>query len=395
VGGGDPVALFYWCMVAFFLLTSLLFADPDLLSGGRAAMEHGEYAQAERLFREQIAKTPHSAEALSNLGAVLAREDKLEEAVATYKKALAADPKLDAIYLNLGIAYFRAGRFEESASPLEQFLKTHPDELRARKMHSIALVESGHYKSGIAELDRLNIDKPNDPSILFALASAQVRAGDENRGKELLKQLEDMHLAPVPVHLLQGMLLYRSELYDEAERELQEALKLDPKSAPTLAALGRLRLRVNDDPAAIDLLERALAIQPQDAESNYQLGVLLSRNNQEDRGREYLKRAIEQRANYPDPMYFLGKLELSQNHDAAAVKYLEGASRLAPHQENITFLLARAYKQAGREDQAKSALAEFRRLQSERLKRDRAAINRAADPEGPLDPSVPVSEVPQ
>lgn len=373
-------------MFSFLLLASLLVANTDLLSDGRAAMERGEYAQAERLFREQIIKTPHSAEALSNLGAVLAREDKIDEAVAAYKSALAADPKLDAVYLNLGIAYFRAGRFEEALAPLQQFLQAHPDELRARKMHAIALVENGQYGRGVAELDRLNVEKPNDPSILFALASAQARAGDENRGKELLRQLEELNLAPGPVHLLQGMLLYRSKLYDDAERELQEALRLDPKSAPTLAALGRLRLRVNDDPAAIDLLQRALAIQPQDAESNYQLGVLLSRNGQGERGRKYLERALEQRAKYPDPMYFLGKLELSQNHNAAAVKYLEGAARLAPHQENITFLLARAYKQAGQDEQAKRALGEFRRLQDQRLQRDRAAM----DPERPLDPTVPM-----
>jgi predicted Zn-dependent protease len=183
------------------------------------------------------------------------------------------------------------------------------------------------------------------------------------------------------------MLFYRSKLYDAAERELEEALRLDPKSAPALAALGRLRLRVNDDPAAIDYLQRALAIQPQDAESNYQLGVLLSRNNQEERGREYLERALEQRTHYPDPMYFLAKIELKENHPAEAVNYLEKAALLAPHQENITFLLARAYKQAGQEERARKELAEFRRLQAERLKRDQAAIS----PDAPLDPTQPIA----
>ncbi len=350
-------------------------------------MEHGEYAEAERLFREQISKTPHSAEALGNLGAVLARENKLDEAISAYKRALTADPKLDAIYLNMGIAYFRAGRFEQAIDPLEHYLKFHSDEIRARQLHAISLVENAQYQRGVAELDRLNQEKPDQPAILFALAGAHIRAGDEERGKQLLQQLGSGNYPRGPVHLLQGMLFYRSKLYDDAERELKEALRLDPKSAPALAALGRLRLRVNDDPAAIDYLSRALAIQPQDAESNYQLGVLLSRNNQEARGREHLQRALEQRTNYPDPMYFLGKIELKENHPAEAVKYLEKAALLAPHQENITFLLARAYKQAGREARAKDELTEFRRLQAERLKRDRTAM----DPAESLDPTQPVS----
>ena len=371
-------------MPFLFLLS---FFAADLLSSGRSAMERGEYADAERLFREQILKTPRSAEALSNLGAVLARENKLSDAVAAYKRALSADPNLNPVYLNLGIAFFRAGQFEAAIAPLDRFLKFQPNEIQALKIRAICLVESAQYPLGISELDRLNQRKPNDPSILFALAGAHIRAGNADQGKLLLQQLEGMNIPGASAHLLQGMLYYRSKLYEEAERELQEALRLDANSAATLAALGRLRLRVNDDPAATDYLQRALSIQPQDSESNYQLGVLLSRNGQEERGRQCLKRALEQRANFPDPMYFLGKMELSLNHGAEAVKYLEAASRLAPHQENITFLLARAYKETGQEARAKTAMTEVRQLQTERLKKDRAAM----DPERAVDPTTPLS----
>src|SRR2546430_10335385 len=84
----------------------------DLLTAGRQALERGEYAQAERLFRQQVAKTPQSAEALSNLGAVLAREQKFDEAIKTYELALRTDPRLTPLYFNLGVAYFKAGQFK-------------------------------------------------------------------------------------------------------------------------------------------------------------------------------------------------------------------------------------------------------------------------------------------
>lgn len=202
-------------------------------------------------------------------------------------------------------------------------------------------MESAEYQRGIALLEQLSKEKPNDPSILFALAGAHIRAGDEERGKQLLAQLDTSNLPGASVHLLQGMLYYRGRRYDDSEKELQEAVQLDPRSAPALAALGRLRLRMNDDPAAIDYFEKALAIQPQDAESNYQLGVLLGRNGQEARGRQYLVRAMEQRTNYPDPMYFLAKMDLNDNHPAQAVELLERAAQIAPNTESIRFLLAR------------------------------------------------------
>ena len=371
---------------AVFLFLGVLAHGQDLLTAGREALERGEYAQAERLFREQVAKTPQSAEALSNLGTVLAREQKFDEAIKTYERALRADPKLTGVYFNLGVAYFKAGRYQAAVTPFEMFLKSQPKDPRARQLLAVSFVESAQYQRGIVLLEQLSQEQPNDPSVLFALAGAHIRAGDEVRGKQLLKQLDTLNLPPASVHLLQGMLYYRGQQYDDSERELQEAVRLDPRSAPALAALGRLRLRVNDDTAAIDFFERALAIQPQDAESNYQLGVLLGRNGQEARGRHYLIRAMEQRANYPDPMYFLAKMDLNENHPAQALKLLERAAQIAPDTESIRFLLARAYKQAGKDDLAKAQLAEFRRLQQKRLQRDRKAM----DPDRP-DPTQSMS----
>lgn len=368
----------------FTLIVSVAVAEgQDLLDAGRKALERGEYAEAERLFRRQVAKTPGSAEALSDLGTVLAREDRFDEAVLAYRRALKADPRLVPIYFNLGVAYFRAGRYQEAIGPFEQFLQTRPNDPRARQLRAVSLIEAAQYKRGIAELEELSRERPNDPAILFALAGAHIRLGDETRGRELMEQLHGLNLPPAPVHLLRGMLLYRAEQYDDAEKELEEALRLEPRSSAALAALGRLRLRVNDDSAAIDYFQKALAIQPQDWESNYQLGVLLGRRGQEERARKYLLSSLEQRANYPDPMYFLGKLELSQNHPLLAVKWLEKAATLAPKQESIRFLLARAYKQAGQDGRAKAETAEFRRLQQQRLQRDRKAM----DPAQPPDPT--------
>jgi Flp pilus assembly protein TadD len=89
---------------SILLLFTVLIHAQDLLTAGREALERGEYAQAERLFRQQVAKTPRSGEALSDLGAVLAREQKFDEAIKTYERALRADPRLTGVYFNVGVA---------------------------------------------------------------------------------------------------------------------------------------------------------------------------------------------------------------------------------------------------------------------------------------------------
>lgn len=204
---------------------------------------------------------------------------------------------------------------------------------------------------------------------MFALAGAHIRAGDEGRGQQLLEEIEQRGTRPEQVHLLQGLLYYRVEEYDRAETEFNKVLEYDPQSAPALAALGRLRLRVNDDAPAIGYLEQALKLAPQDAESNYQLGVLLDRNGHKARGREHLNRAIALRANYADPMYALARIEFREGNPKAALPLLERAVKCAPQADPIHLLLARTYQALGQADKAKLEFAEVRRLQDARIGR--------------------------
>ena len=57
------------------LLTALLAAAPqNLLDSGRRALESGDLVRAEESFRQYLLSHPESAEALSNLGAICARQ---------------------------------------------------------------------------------------------------------------------------------------------------------------------------------------------------------------------------------------------------------------------------------------------------------------------------------
>ncbi len=355
-------------MVLLVLIAAFAVAQ-DPMAAGRDALQRADYPKAEEIYRAYVKQNPRSAEGLSNLAAVLARREKFDEAIATYQRALRADPKLTPIWFNLGVAYLRAGRYGEAVPALETFLKTHSDDLRARQLLGICMVETGDFRGGIPQLERVQAARPADVSALYALASAHIRAGDETRGAELLDQLERLNAQPALVHLLKGLMLDRLKEYDRSEPEFQEALKLDPANAAALAALGRLRLRVNDDTPAIAYFEKALKIAPQDAESQYQLGVLLDRNGRSAKGRTRLKRAMVLRADYPDPMYWLAKIDFRDGNARAALPMAEAAVKYAPEQEAIHLLLARIYQALGSDAKAKAEFAEVRRLQQLRLHR--------------------------
>ena len=337
-------------------------AQDDLLRTGQEAFQRGDFPRAEQAFAEYAGRNPNSAEAWSNLAAAQSRLEKFEAAIANYEKALKLDPKLTPVHFNLAVALIRSGQCDRAVQSLERFLAEHPNELRAQQLSGICLVELGDHRHGIQQLENVYAAKSREPSVIFALAAAHIRGGDAARGEELLMGMEFVAGAQAQVHLLRGLLAYRARNYTTAEEEFQEVLKTNPDSAPALAALGRLRLRVNDDKPAIELFEKALKLAPQDAESTYQLGVLLDRNGAPDRGKQLLKHAIALRAAYPDPMYWLAKIELREGNSQAALALLEEAVKHAPEQEAIHFQLARTYQALGMDAQAKREFAEVRRL---------------------------------
>lgn len=59
-----------------------------LFEQGNTAQEAGNYTEAERLFRQAIQIEPNNFEAYKKLGNALYNQGKIEEAIASYQKAL-------------------------------------------------------------------------------------------------------------------------------------------------------------------------------------------------------------------------------------------------------------------------------------------------------------------
>lgn len=342
----------------------LLLASGDALARGQSAFQAGDLAAAEREFRAHLKTFPASAEATSNLAAVLARRERYPEAVTLYRKALRLNPKLTPVYFNLGVAQLRSADYAGCAGSFEKFLGAHSTESRAWQLLGLCRLESGDATGAIVALDRA----PRDPAALFLLATAHAREGDENRAVELLAGLESQ---PAQALLVEALVDMRRENFGEARGKLERALAADPSLTPAQTALARLNLRENRDEEAIGQFEAALAKQPHDAESTYQLGVAYDRVGRTAEGREKLNRALALRANYADPHYQLARIDFREKRYPAALAHLDVAAKLLPKQESVRLLRARVYQALGRKAEADREFAEVRRLKAEAMERRR------------------------
>lgn len=359
-------------LLATCVFCLLLGAQQDALTMGQQAFAAGDLSRAEMLFREHLQAQPKDPRALSNLAAVHSRRENFPEAVKLYREAIAAAPHVPEIRFNLAIALLKSGQAGEATEELRSFLKARPKEMRARQLLGVSLLEAGDFRGAIQELEQVRVASPNDPSVVFALAMAHARGGDEAQGKALVAGLERF---PAQARLLEGLMEYRAGRFDEARAKFEECLRYEPNTAPAIAAVGRLYLLDKKDDLAIEHLERALRLMPQDAESTYQLGVLYDRNGDTQKGRAYLRKATTMRAGYADPYYQLARILHRDEEFGAALEHIDQADRLLPNHESIRFLRGRILQSLGRRDEARTEFEAVRKIKAQSIQKARQRVD--------------------
>ena len=82
-----------WLLLLPLVLVALLGAGPgDLNEAGKSASQRGDYAEAERLFTQALARTPNDPLLHYHRGAALTRLGRIREATIAYETALRLDP---------------------------------------------------------------------------------------------------------------------------------------------------------------------------------------------------------------------------------------------------------------------------------------------------------------
>jgi len=90
-----------------------------------AMVQAGDLEEAESHYRQALPGRP-TAETHNGLGYVLSRQDKTDEAIAEFRKAVEVDPKYTPAYNNLAEALVRQGKLQEAADYYRRSLEQRP-----------------------------------------------------------------------------------------------------------------------------------------------------------------------------------------------------------------------------------------------------------------------------
>ncbi len=224
---------------------------------GHLLADQGRSVEAQTCFREVLAANPEDAAAWSNLGVLLAAAPQPEEAADCYRRATAIDPLNSRAHTNLGVLLAAQGHYEAAAEAHRQAIVANPDDAAA------------HTNLGLA-LESLLLSDEAETSHRAALAlSPQTAAIWSNLGNLLAKKRRPPTDATDATAI--GGIDLDAIARDSAEAEqcLRAAIRLAPGWAAAHSSLGVFLADRGRDDAAEASLRDALALQP-----DYQLAHL-------------------------------------------------------------------------------------------------------------------------
>ncbi|MEY4156098.1 MAG: hypothetical protein RJB64_819 [Pseudomonadota bacterium] len=91
----------------------------SLFTLGRTAQSAGQLALAEERYAQALVLQPQHLEAVNAMAVLYAQSDRVDQAIALFRRALTLDPNAAHVHNNLGYALLLAGRLDESAVELK------------------------------------------------------------------------------------------------------------------------------------------------------------------------------------------------------------------------------------------------------------------------------------
>jgi tetratricopeptide (TPR) repeat protein len=211
-------------------------------------------------------------------------------------------------------------------------------------------------------LQMLNREFPGDPEVLFL--SVHTYSDLSTRAAQQLAMTAPNSLEG---HKLNAEALEAQGKWDAAEKEYKAVLAQHPQEPGVHFLLGRLLLSKPDaGPSAGEEAKKEfqeeLKIDPSNAGAEYVLGEMARQDSQWDEAIQHFSRATQLDAGFGDAFLGLGSSFLSAKRFSDAIIPLQAAVKLEPRNPGAHYNLATALTRAGRKEEAEKEFAIHRQM---------------------------------
>jgi len=328
---------------------------PQVLALVEQNRQAGRLAAAEDLCRQVLRSQPRNAEVLHLLGIVLHQGGNAAGGIESIKQAIAANGSVALFHCNLGEMCRLAGRLDEAVASGRRALELQPNYPQALNNLGIAHYDREDYEAA-AECYRQAVRQDPD------FAEAHSNLGNALRAQHKLEEAvasynRALQLKPAYADAYNnlGTALRDAARWSEAEIAYRKALALKPQDPATLNNLGLVLMDLQRHEEAAAILTRSAALDPSRKQTHVYLGSALRECGRLDEARTAAETALKLDENDGDALNLLGRILLDQNRLEEAVQFFRGIIARKPDGPDAYNNLGNTLKELGRSDEALQA----------------------------------------
>lgn len=342
----------------------------------------------ERIYKKKLEKNPSDADLISNLGAILQKQDKFDEALSYYKKAEQLDPSNINTRINTGTLYQQKGDYKTAIVAYDSVLILYPDNVNVNLYKAQCLAALGDTKAAqagfkkVLSLDPANAtaqnemyaDAKNNMTVSQFIDYVKKNSNGANVTDMLYTYAIDLHKQN---KYTDAITLYNEVLNKDTTGEIYTNLAIAQNQAGQYdAAINTLNIARGKFPNSNEVINTLASIKEENTNGilnkaadyynakdynnaikeylkinpptfDTMLGIASAYQNLEDTSFaiEYYKKALALKPTDSDVAYYIGALYADSEKYADAESYLNKALTLNKNNQRASELLAQIHEQ--------------------------------------------------
>ncbi len=288
-----------------------------------------------------------------------------QEALRQLDALAAQQPPPTGVQRLRGMALYAEGDFQGADQALTKALAENGKDVEAAEMKGLTLFRMGRSAEAIPLLEGIHEWAPGakvDPSYVLALCYLDTRRYDDAR--HAFARQFGFQPDSAAAYVLAGRMLLRHEFLPVALEYAKKAVELDPKLPQAHLLLGEIALAGEHLDEAVAEFEKERELNPLNAAIYDRLGDAYTRAGQYQKAQQALQEAVLLEPNSTGPYILLGKAMLKQQDAVSAAMYLEHAEKMDPGNYMTHGLLGQAYRAMGRTADASRETETAEKLQA-------------------------------
>ena len=362
------------------------FAQGDARRNALTLEQQGQNAEAEQAWQSIARSNPQSAEAYAHLGLLDARQERYDEAVANYRKAIALNAELPGLQMNLGLALFKAKDFKGAVKPFAAELKKHPDDQRLTILLGMAHYGMGDYFVAIPYLQKAAEREPQSLPLRLTLAHSCLWSKQYQCVLDVYKEILTLNAESAEADMLAGEALDEKGDNAGATEQFRAAVRSNPKEPNAHFGLAYLLWTQNHFQEAVTEFQAELDNDPQHLQARAYLGDSYVQLKDYVKAQPELEKARAADASFALVHRDLGIIYAEEGRKDDAISELQKAIELDPKDVSPHWRLAKLYQSTGKKEEAKVEFAKASAMNKESIQASQSLYQKLAEAQATPQP---------